>query len=79
MTDDGFYREDWFLESFLELADDLAAATATNKRLAIMRELRGCPYCRPDPSGQFRQAGDHELHQSSASKSSSSTSSARGR
>jgi thioredoxin-related protein len=46
MTDDGFYREDWFLESFLELPDDLAAATAANKRLAIMWELRGCPYCR---------------------------------
>jgi thioredoxin-related protein len=46
MTDDGFYREDWFLESFLELADDLAAAGAAKKRLAIMWELRGCPYCR---------------------------------
>ena len=46
MTDDGFYREPWFLESFLELADDLAAAAANKKRLAIMWELRGCPYCR---------------------------------
>jgi len=46
MTDDGFYTEPWFLESFLELADDLAAARDKNKRLAIMWELRGCPYCR---------------------------------
>ena len=46
MTDDGFYREPWFLESFLELADDLAAAAANKKRFAIMWELRGCPYCR---------------------------------
>jgi thioredoxin-related protein len=46
MTDDGFYRESWFLESFLELADDLAAARESKKRLAIMWELRGCPYCR---------------------------------
>ena len=46
MTDDGFYREPWFLESFLELADDLAAASENKKRLAIMWELRGCPYCR---------------------------------
>jgi thioredoxin-related protein len=45
MTDDGFYREDWFLESFLELADDFAAATAAKQRFAIMWELRGCPYC----------------------------------
>jgi thioredoxin-related protein len=46
MTDDGFYREPWFLESFLELADDLAAAAENKKRLAIMWELRGCPYCK---------------------------------
>lgn len=46
MTDDGFYREPWFLESFLELADDLAAATENKKRLAIMWELRGCPFCK---------------------------------
>ena len=46
MTDDGFYREPWFLESFLELADDLAAASENKKRLAIMWELRGCPYCK---------------------------------
>ena len=46
LTDDGLYKQPWFLESFLELADDLAAASAKNKRLAIMWELRGCPYCR---------------------------------
>ena len=46
MTDDGFYTEPWFLESFLELTDDLAAAHEKNKRLAIIWELRGCPYCR---------------------------------
>jgi thioredoxin-related protein len=46
MTDDGYYTEPWFLESFLELADDLSAANAKNKRLAIMWELRGCPYCK---------------------------------
>jgi thioredoxin-related protein len=46
MTEDGFYREDWFLESLLELPDDLAAATAATKRFVIMWELRGCPYCR---------------------------------
>jgi thioredoxin-related protein len=46
LTEDGLYREPWFLESFLELGDDLAAAAGNNKRLAIMWELRGCPYCR---------------------------------
>jgi thioredoxin-related protein len=46
LTEDGIYREPWFLESFLELADDLAAAGDKKKRLAIMWELRGCPYCK---------------------------------
>jgi thioredoxin-related protein len=46
LTEDGIYREPWFLESFLELADDLSAASEKKKRLAIMWELRGCPYCK---------------------------------
>ena len=46
MTDDGFYREDWFLDSFLELADDLKTTTASGKQLAVVWEQRGCPYCR---------------------------------
>ena len=46
LTDDGLYRQPWFLESFLELADDLQRATEKKKRLAIMWELRGCPYCK---------------------------------
>ena len=46
MTDDGFYREDWFLDSFLELADDLQSTAAAGKQLAVMWEQSGCPYCR---------------------------------
>jgi thioredoxin-related protein len=46
LTEDGYYTEPWFLESFLELGDDLAEAAKKNKRLAIMWELRGCPYCK---------------------------------
>jgi thioredoxin-related protein len=46
MTDDGFYREDWFLDSFLDLADDLKTTTASGRQLAVMWEQRGCPYCR---------------------------------
>jgi thioredoxin-related protein len=46
LTDDGLYRQPWFLESFLEFADDLAAATQGKKRFAVMWELRGCPYCK---------------------------------
>jgi len=46
LTEDGLYREPWFVESLLELPDDLASAAKAGKRFAIMWELRGCPYCR---------------------------------
>jgi thioredoxin-related protein len=46
LTEEGFYREPWFIESFLELADDLESAGKSGKRFAIIWELRGCPYCR---------------------------------
>lgn len=45
MGDDGIYKQDWFLQSFLELAEDLAEATAKGKRLVLLWEQRGCPYC----------------------------------
>jgi thioredoxin-related protein len=46
LTDDGLYREPWFVESFLELADDLDTARGHGRRLALIWELKGCPYCR---------------------------------
>jgi thioredoxin-related protein len=46
LTDDGLYRQPWFLDSFLELADDLQGAASVGKRFAIAWELRGCPYCK---------------------------------
>jgi thioredoxin-related protein len=45
MTDDGLYTQDWFLQSFLDLNEDLDDAKASGKRFAIMWELKGCPYC----------------------------------
>jgi len=39
------YTQDWFQESFLNLAEDLAEATEANQRLAVVFEQRGCPYC----------------------------------
>ncbi|MGI9498506.1 MAG: thioredoxin family protein [Geminicoccaceae bacterium] len=45
LTDDGLYTQEWFLESFLDLAEDLDEAKAAGKRFAIMWELKGCPYC----------------------------------
>lgn len=46
LTDDGLHRQPWFLESFLDLKDDLTTATEEGKRFAIMWELKGCPYCK---------------------------------
>ena len=46
LSPEGLIEEPWFLESFLILPDDLATAHKSGKRLAIMWELRGCPYCR---------------------------------
>jgi thioredoxin-related protein len=46
LTEDGLYRQPWFIESFLELGDDLETTRKTGKRFAVMWELRGCPYCK---------------------------------
>lgn len=46
LGDDGLYQEDWYLESFLDLSEDLAGATAKGKRFAILWGLKGCPYCK---------------------------------
>jgi thioredoxin-related protein len=46
LSEDGLHKQPWFVETFLELADDLEAARAAGKRFAVLWELRGCPYCR---------------------------------
>ena len=46
LTEDGLYRQSWFIESFLELGDDLEATRKAGKRFAVMWELKGCPYCK---------------------------------
>src|SRR6185436_6969906 len=55
LSEDGLYRQPWFIDSFLELADDLQAAAKSGKRFAIMWELRGCPYCRETHLVNFAQ------------------------
>mgnify|MGYP000269701164 CR=1 FL=1 len=45
LTDDGLHYQPWFLESFLELADDHSTANDSEKHFAIMWELKNCPYC----------------------------------
>jgi thioredoxin-related protein len=56
LTDDGLYRQPWFLESFLELSDDLEAAHKAGKRFVIAWELKGCPYCKETHFVNFSQS-----------------------
>lgn len=44
--EDGMHMQSWFHDSFLDLREDLAEAEATGKRLVIIWEQRGCPYCK---------------------------------
>lgn len=46
LNDDGLYTRPWFLESLLDLNDDLKEAADNGKRFLIMWELKGCPYCK---------------------------------
>ncbi len=46
LNDDGLYTKPWFLESLLDLSDDLKEAGDKGKRLVVIWELKGCPYCK---------------------------------
>ena len=46
LLEDGRYTQPWFLTSFLVLKDDLAETAAQGKRLALLWDQRGCPYCK---------------------------------
>ena len=46
LGDDGLYQMDWYLESFLDLTEDLNGAAAKGKRFAINWGLKGCPGCK---------------------------------
>jgi len=55
LTPEGLIAEPWFLDSFLDLPDDLATTHKEGKRFVIMWELRGCPYCRVTHLVNFAQ------------------------
>lgn len=46
LGDDGLHKQPWFQTTFLDLKEDLADATSQGKRLVIIWEQRGCPYCK---------------------------------
>ncbi|NNE24586.1 MAG: thioredoxin fold domain-containing protein [Rhizobiales bacterium] len=45
-NDDGLHIQPWFMETFLDLREDLGELAAEGKRFAVLFEQRGCPYCR---------------------------------
>ena len=55
LTDDGLYTQPWFLNSFLDLGEDLTEAAEQCKRFAIMWEQKGCPYCQETHLVNFAQ------------------------
>ncbi|MDZ7747778.1 MAG: thioredoxin family protein [Halofilum sp. (in: g-proteobacteria)] len=58
MNDAGLYEQPFFIESFLDLAEDLGMARDQGKRFAVMWELKGCPYCKETHLVNF---ADHEI------------------
>lgn len=46
LGDNGLYTQPWFLQSFLDLREDLEEAAAKGKRFVIFWEQKGCPYCK---------------------------------
>lgn len=46
LGEDGLYQHDWYLQSFLDLAEDLTNASRDGKRFATLWSLRNCPACR---------------------------------
>lgn len=54
LGDDGLHRQSWFQNTFLDLNEDLADAAAQGKRLVIIWEQRGCPYCKRTHEVNFR-------------------------
>lgn len=45
LNDDGLHVQDWFLDSFLDLKQDIEEAAVKGKRVALTFEQRGCIYC----------------------------------
>lgn len=46
MGDDGLYVQPWFMQTFLDLREDLEEARAAGKRFVVLWEQKGCPYCK---------------------------------
>ncbi len=62
LGDDGLYQMDWYLESFLDLSEDLAGASAKGKRFAVMWGLKGCPACKRMHESYMTDPEDRDLY-----------------
>ncbi|MBK1634444.1 thioredoxin family protein [Rhodovulum adriaticum] len=45
MGDDGLHKPEWLRDTFKDMSEDLAEATAEGKRMLVIWEQRGCIYC----------------------------------
>lgn len=54
--DDGLHKQPWFIDSFLELGDDLATAAEEGRHLMVLIEQAGCPYCKELHEVNFARA-----------------------
>lgn len=45
LGDDGLHKAPWMRDTFKDLGEDLAEASAEDKRLMVIVEQRGCVYC----------------------------------
>ncbi len=43
--DDGLHHQSWYVQGFLDLKEDHAAATGKGRNFAVVFEQRGCIYC----------------------------------
>lgn len=59
LGEDGLYHHDFFLQSFLDLSEDLADSHADGKRLVVVFEQRGCIYCK---TVNIELLGDPAIH-----------------
>ena len=54
LTEDGLHMQPWFIQnSFLDLREEFEAAREKGKRLVLMVEIKGCPYCKETHERNF--------------------------
>lgn len=54
--EDGLHIQPFFMQTFLDLAEDKAEAEGDGKHFAVLFEQRGCPYCREMHEVNFARA-----------------------